>query len=106
MVSAALIFPGQGAQKVGMGRDLAERFPAARDTFAEVDDALGFSLSALMWDGPEEELTLTHVAGHAGTEGNELADRMAMLGAQKKTKELRLYRGDMDIPTLLKLRAG
>ena len=52
--------PGQGAQKVGMGKDLAERFPAARDTFAAIDDALDTSLSRLMWTGPEDELTLTH----------------------------------------------
>jgi [acyl-carrier-protein] S-malonyltransferase len=54
--------PGQGAQKVGMGRDLADRFPAARAVFAAVDDALGVPLSRIMWDGPEEELTLTHNA--------------------------------------------
>ena len=54
----------------------------------------------------EEELNLTHVAGHAGTEGNELADRMAMLGAQSKERELRLYQGKIDIPALLKMRAG
>ena len=54
--------PGQGAQKVGMGKDLAERFPAARDTFAAIDDALDTSLSRLMWTGPEDELTLTHNA--------------------------------------------
>ena len=57
-----LLCPGQGAQKVGMGRDLAERFPAARDTFDAIDDALGVPLSRLMWDGPEDELTLTHNA--------------------------------------------
>ena len=45
-----------------MGRDLAERFPAARDTFAAIDEALGVSLSRLMWEGPEAELTLTHNA--------------------------------------------
>jgi ribonuclease HI len=54
----------------------------------------------------EEELKLTHVAGHAGTEGNELADRMAMLGAQRKEKKLRPYQEKIDIPTLLKMRAG
>lgn len=57
-----LLCPGQGAQKVGMGRDLAERFPAARDTFAAIDEALGVALSRLMWEGPEDELTLTHNA--------------------------------------------
>jgi ribonuclease HI len=54
----------------------------------------------------EKELNLTHVAAHVGTEGNELADRMAMLGAQSKEKELRLYQETMDIPTLLNMRAG
>jgi [acyl-carrier-protein] S-malonyltransferase len=52
--------PGQGAQKVGMGRDLADRFPAARETFARIDDQLGVALSRIMWEGPESELTLTH----------------------------------------------
>jgi ribonuclease HI len=54
----------------------------------------------------KDKLTLTHVAGHVGTEGNELADRMAMLAAQRKEEELRLYQETMDIPTLLKMRAG
>jgi ribonuclease HI len=54
----------------------------------------------------KKELTLTHVAGHVGTEGNELADRMAMLAVQSKEKELRLYQETMDIPTLLKMRSG
>jgi ribonuclease HI len=53
-----------------------------------------------------EELILTHVAAHVGTEGNELADRMAMLGAQRKEEELRPYQEKIDIPTLLKMRAG
>lgn len=61
-MTLVLLCPGQGAQKVGMGRDLADRFPAARDTFAAIDDALGFGLSRLMWEGPEDELTLTHNA--------------------------------------------
>jgi [acyl-carrier-protein] S-malonyltransferase len=61
-VVTVLLCPGQGAQKVGMGKDLAERFPAARDTFAAIDEALGVPLSRLMWEGPEEELTRTHNA--------------------------------------------
>lgn len=55
----ALLCPGQGSQSVGMGRDLAESFPTARRTFEEADEALGFSLSSLCWEGPESELTLT-----------------------------------------------
>jgi [acyl-carrier-protein] S-malonyltransferase len=55
----ALLFPGQGSQVVGMGQDLAERFPAARAVFEQADEALGFPLSRLMWEGPAEELTLT-----------------------------------------------
>lgn len=62
VVSTALIFPGQGSQHVGMGRDIAERFPAARDTFLEADEALGFPLSQLCWEGPEAELTRTENA--------------------------------------------
>jgi [acyl-carrier-protein] S-malonyltransferase len=55
----AFVFPGQGSQKVGMARALAEHFPAARQVFAEADDILGESLSRLVWDGPEEALMLT-----------------------------------------------
>ena len=49
MVKSVLIFPGQGAQKVGMGKDLADRFPAAREVFQSIDDALDVALSRLMW---------------------------------------------------------
>ncbi len=59
MMMTALIFPGQGSQAVGMGKALADAFPVARTVFAEVDDALGEKLSAVMWDGPAEALTLT-----------------------------------------------
>lgn len=61
-MSRAFIFPGQGAQTIGMGRALAEAYPAARDVFDEVDDALGEKLSALIWDGQQEQLTLTQNA--------------------------------------------
>jgi [acyl-carrier-protein] S-malonyltransferase len=58
-MSTAFIFPGQGSQSVGMGKVLAEMFPVAARIFEEVDSALAQNLSALMWDGPLEELTLT-----------------------------------------------
>lgn len=61
-MSRAFIFPGQGAQTIGMGRDLAESFPAARAVFEEVDEALGEKLSDLIWEGEAEELTLTRNA--------------------------------------------
>lgn len=59
MSKKAFIFPGQGSQYAGMGKDLAENFKVARDTFAEADDALGFKLSQLCYNGPEEDLKLT-----------------------------------------------
>jgi [acyl-carrier-protein] S-malonyltransferase len=55
----AFVFPGQGSQKVGMGQDLADASPAAREVFEEVDEALGQKLSKIMREGPEEALTLT-----------------------------------------------
>ena len=58
-MNVALLCPGQGAQKVGMGRDLAGEFPQAREAFAAVDEALGFALSRVMWEGPEDLLTRT-----------------------------------------------
>jgi len=57
----ALIFPGQGSQVVGMGKDLAEKYPIARQTFEQADDALGFKLSQLCFEGPEEQLRLTEI---------------------------------------------
>ncbi|MFY0691853.1 MAG: ACP S-malonyltransferase [Paracoccaceae bacterium] len=58
----AFVFPGQGAQTIGMGRDLAEAYPDARAVFEEVDDALGEKLSALIWEGEQDALTLTENA--------------------------------------------
>lgn len=57
-----LLFPGQGSQKPGMGKDLHDAFPAARAVFERVDEALGVSLSTLCFEGPADELTLTHNA--------------------------------------------
>ncbi|MDW4548491.1 ACP S-malonyltransferase [Defluviimonas sp. D31] len=61
-MTRAFVFPGQGAQVIGMGRALAEAYPAARAVFDEVDAALGEKLSALIWEGAQEELTLTRNA--------------------------------------------
>jgi [acyl-carrier-protein] S-malonyltransferase len=58
----ALLFPGQGSQYVGMGQELASRYPAAREVFDEADEALGVPISRVAWEGPEAELTLTHNA--------------------------------------------
>ncbi len=77
--------PGQGAQRVGMGKDLATRFPTAKATFDAIDDALGTSLSRLMWDGPEGELTLTHnaqpaILAHSAAVLAVVRDRLARPG--------------------------
>ncbi|MEL6315722.1 MAG: ACP S-malonyltransferase, partial [Pseudomonadota bacterium] len=61
-MTRAFVFPGQGAQAVGMGKDLVDAYPASKVVFDEVDDALGEKLSALIWDGDQQDLTLTQNA--------------------------------------------
>src|SRR5579864_6967896 len=70
------LFPGQGAQRVGMGKELAREFPAARRVFEEADEALRFSLARLCFEGPEDELRLT-----ANTQPATLATSIAALRA-------------------------
>jgi [acyl-carrier-protein] S-malonyltransferase len=59
--SIAFLFPGQGSQAVGMGKELADKYPVARQIFDEADEALGYKLSQLCFDGPEEKLRLTEI---------------------------------------------
>lgn len=61
-MTAAFTFPGQGSQAVGMGKELADAFPQAKAVFDEVDDALGQKLSTIMWEGPDDAITLTENA--------------------------------------------
>src|SRR5512143_876082 len=75
-MKVAFLFPGQGSQKIGMGADLAREFPAARRVFDEADEALGFLLSRLCFEGPEDDLRLT-----ANTQPATLATSIAALRA-------------------------
>lgn len=59
--NVAFLFPGQGSQKVGMGRELAELYPVAMETFEEADAALSYKLSQVCWEGPEDKLKLTEI---------------------------------------------
>jgi [acyl-carrier-protein] S-malonyltransferase len=61
MRKIAFLFPGQGSQSVGMGKELAAMYPVARETFDEADAALGYKISELCFDGPEEKLKLTEI---------------------------------------------
>ncbi|CAA2139797.1 ACP S-malonyltransferase [Methylobacterium bullatum] len=86
-MARAFIFPGQGSQAVGMGRALSEAFPQARAVFDEVDEALGQSLSTLMFEGPVEELTLT-----ANAQPALMAASIATLCVLQATRGLDLVR--------------
>lgn len=84
-MAIAFIFPGQGSQAVGMGKDLAANFPAAKAVFDEVDAALGQKLSAIMWEGPQETLTLTENAQPA-----LMAHSLAVMRVLEQEKGLKL----------------
>src|SRR5216684_9393892 len=60
-MTLAFLFPGQGSQSVGMGKELAEKYPIAKQTFDAADDALGYKLSQLCFEGPEDQLRMTEV---------------------------------------------
>jgi [acyl-carrier-protein] S-malonyltransferase len=107
-----LLFPGQGAQKVGMGADLAEAFPAARETLQAIDEALGFRLSGLMAGGPEDELQLTHntqpaILAHSAALLSVLGPRLgtAVAAAGHSLGEYSAYvaAGALDAPTAARL---
>ena len=93
-MSRAFVFPGQGSQAVGMGRDLAEAFPAARAVFQEVDEALKQNLSKLMFEGPDDQLTLTENA------------QPALMAVSMAVVRVLESEGKLDLATAASLVAG
>lgn len=93
-MSRAFVFPGQGSQAVGMGKELADAFPAAKEVLQEVDDALSQNLSKLMFEGPEDELTLTENAQPA-----LMAVSMAAMAVLKSE-------GGVELPNVASFVAG
>ena len=93
-MSRAFVFPGQGSQSIGMGKDLADAFPVAREVFQEVDEALKQNLTKLMFEGPEDELTLTENAQPA-----LMAVSMAAMAVLK-------IEGEVDIAKVASFVAG
>ena len=82
----AFIFPGQGSQKVGMGKALADAFPICRETFAEADAALGEPLSRLCFEGPADRLTRTENAQPAILATSIAASEGSRMRAEKSTR--------------------
>lgn len=121
-MTIAFTFPGQGSQTVGMGKDLADAFPEARAVFQEVDDALGEKLSTLMWEGPDDRLTLTANAQPAlmavsiaairvmEARGLKLADRVAYVAGHSLGEYSALCAAGMfslaDTARLLRIRGN
>jgi [acyl-carrier-protein] S-malonyltransferase len=93
-MSRAFVFPGQGSQAVGMGKDLADAFPIAREVFQEVDEALKQNLTKLMFEGPEDELTLTENA------------QPALMAASMAAMAVLKVEGEVDIAKVASFVAG
>ncbi len=85
-MSHAFIFPGQGAQFIGMGRDLSESFTEAREVFEEIDESLGQNLTKIMFEGPEDELNLTE-----NTQPALMAVSMAVINILKKQGRVQVH---------------
>jgi [acyl-carrier-protein] S-malonyltransferase len=83
--SIAFLFPGQGSQTVGMGKDLFDKYPLARQTFEEADEALGYKLSQLCFEGPEDQLRLTEITQPAILTVSVAALRVLEMRAPKPT---------------------